>query len=389
MLVTVGCGRIYFDPLGSDDAAGSDDDGAGDACQAVETCNGVDDNCDNVIDDGCPCAPFSVSIGEGQASGAQFTGTGWLAVRDAGAEAEVVRLDTGGVEQGRWKPFDGSGLQVARVAWTGTHLALLHHESTNLSLSVLDAAGQPTAAPIPITSAASSSTIGFGSRGDELAVVWASAMTATVGWFDSQGMPLSEPTDLRGMHATAMWEVRIASRHDGWAIAWTDYHQDTDGDTHEHVSFYDANRQLLRTLDLGPSSTAASIAATATGYAMVFDQAVMDLVEWDAAGNVVRPVGAVTGPGTNAGGAKLGFAGSALCAAWTGNFGVGSGIQAVTALVDGGTLAGVEILSGNIQATGGSLTMRDVHATADRTGIVWNHAEGGNPSAMFLAQRCP
>ena len=54
------CGRVGFTEV--------TDVGPGSACiAATEVCNGIDDDCDGQIDEGCPCTPFSVTISSGPA----------------------------------------------------------------------------------------------------------------------------------------------------------------------------------------------------------------------------------------------------------------------------------------------------------------------------------
>jgi hypothetical protein len=51
-----GCGRIGFDATND----GVTDGASGQA----EVCNGIDDNLDGLIDENCPCTPFSVALGQ-------------------------------------------------------------------------------------------------------------------------------------------------------------------------------------------------------------------------------------------------------------------------------------------------------------------------------------
>src|SRR5690349_17787091 len=89
-VAAAGCGRIGFD----EHSGGGPGDGpilGGDgplpiACTPTapaELCNGIDDNCDQRVDEGCPCSPIDTTVTETPSSYTHallWTGTGLVQI---------------------------------------------------------------------------------------------------------------------------------------------------------------------------------------------------------------------------------------------------------------------------------------------------------------------
>src|SRR5689334_17293226 len=107
-----GCGRIDFDPHAGGDAAPR--------ClpKAEEVCNGVDDDCDRLVDEGCPCAPFDVTLSTG--IGRTIVSTGDEYLLEAGG---FLRVDATGAEVGTvTSPSYADGNSRAGFAWDGARV---------------------------------------------------------------------------------------------------------------------------------------------------------------------------------------------------------------------------------------------------------------------------
>jgi hypothetical protein len=112
-VILAGCGRLGFE---------STVDGGTPACAAVETCNGIDDTCDGLVDEGCPCTPFDVTLPFEAQRGLISTGDGLLVSTITG----VVHLDASGAMDatypGRFQTYTES---KQLVGWTGREMITL------------------------------------------------------------------------------------------------------------------------------------------------------------------------------------------------------------------------------------------------------------------------
>jgi hypothetical protein len=144
------CGRLEYSPVaGLDgsatlDAPGAVADGAtsGDAadgddggriCSVVEACDGLDDDCDASVDEGCPCTPFQVFVATENMpldAVADWTGTGfgvaWSATTTAGdptmRDLFFRSFDAAGTPLGPAIDVSRSGARtggLSALAWNG------------------------------------------------------------------------------------------------------------------------------------------------------------------------------------------------------------------------------------------------------------------------------
>ena len=121
----VACGRIGFDPAG-DGGDGSGSDAAATCADQPELCNGIDDNCNGQVDEGCPCTPFSVALGQSatspQLAAAVVVSTGTDYIVYDLAAAALVHVDYSG-NLGATVPLAFDGM-YDRIVWDGA--ALIH-----------------------------------------------------------------------------------------------------------------------------------------------------------------------------------------------------------------------------------------------------------------------
>ena len=119
VFVFAGCGRINFGT--------PDDGGAIVTCvPASETCNGVDDDCNDLVDEGCPCTPFNAAF-MGDTFEADndpvWTGSDYYVARRINAQYQLTQIaQTGAL--GSNVPFSSSG--NPRVVWAGDRFIAVH-----------------------------------------------------------------------------------------------------------------------------------------------------------------------------------------------------------------------------------------------------------------------
>jgi hypothetical protein len=156
----VGCGRIGFDDhaRASNDGGGGDDGGftglGNDAplpvtCTPIgaELCNGIDDNCNGVIDEGCACTPIAIGFGESPglySNQLMWTGAGYLQVGANSAQVGVMPIDPSGTPGTFVSLYDGMAGDMSgdtSAAWTGTTLGVgFDHNSGVVELGRVDMA---------------------------------------------------------------------------------------------------------------------------------------------------------------------------------------------------------------------------------------------------------
>ena len=116
LLVLAGCGRIGFHEIAVDSAT----DGTGDGiAPVVELCNGIDDDGNGLVDEGCPCTPFTYEIPNFIVNRLMLsTGTDWI-IDDS---FDLFRLDgTTGNIVSMSAPGTNDDVNKQALAWDGAH----------------------------------------------------------------------------------------------------------------------------------------------------------------------------------------------------------------------------------------------------------------------------
>lgn len=100
--------------------------GCGDNAPAPEPCNGIDDNGDGQIDEGCPCEAYSNELPTVLDPMLVSLGAGWATIARSGASASYVRLDDRGhLLAATAIPDLGSTGRLRALAWDGNRLSYL------------------------------------------------------------------------------------------------------------------------------------------------------------------------------------------------------------------------------------------------------------------------
>jgi hypothetical protein len=199
----IGCGRLDFDERSV--GQGDDDDASGDAgivpstcvSHGPEVCNGVDDDCNGLVDEGCACAPFAKGLDESSAPSGTVQ-TIWLG--DA-----LVQLVGNAATIGLWVS-DASGNVVtyvpvysgavgstsgdATMAWNGTSLAIaLEHDTTVVDVGIYDRSGTQVVTT-QIDSMYPGAIPNVTWAGDRFVVAWESASDVIARDISAAGVPL-------------------------------------------------------------------------------------------------------------------------------------------------------------------------------------------------------
>lgn len=162
------CGRIGFAPLAGADGSGSS--------QTAERCNGLDDDGNGAIDEGCACTPFDVTLPDSiYGAGLAWLGTGY-AVLTLATSASLTVVDETGVPVGTspMPVIASSPVQpVELLAWTGSEIVAVWAAGPQIQLGRYSPAAAPIGPPVVVSTggqAPSSPQIAW--AGDRLVIMW-------------------------------------------------------------------------------------------------------------------------------------------------------------------------------------------------------------------------
>jgi hypothetical protein len=168
--------RFHFDPLADDggrtDDSGRTDDGS-QAC-GIESCNGLDDNCDGVIDENCSCTPFDIEVASPvfDISSVAWTGSGYVfALPTTSSDTSLYPVDAAGLI-GTEAPLAGAAVGTHSMVWTGTEVVLAYLEAGAAWTRRVGADGQLLAPPVRIDESGATGAPLLVRRGASLGAVW-------------------------------------------------------------------------------------------------------------------------------------------------------------------------------------------------------------------------
>ncbi len=173
-LCLVSCGRIGFDaPSDASDAITATPDAA--CSSQPELCNGIDDNCNGEVDEGCPCTPFDVTLPLGE-GGLVWLGDRYAMFTNNSGTTALTIVDTTGAITGSYAFPDNPTPFPRSIAWTGTELVVAFSDPMQRQIVIQRFTPDASAIEMPIV---------IGPNGGELpSILWTGDRLA-IEWFDA------------------------------------------------------------------------------------------------------------------------------------------------------------------------------------------------------------
>lgn len=216
-----GCGRIGFD---APEGAGTGTTPPG-CSQQAERCNGVDDNCDGAIDEGCTCTPFDVTLPNSRYGAAlAWLGNGYAVLLLNGSAATLTVLDEAGKVVGT-SPLPATDATLIQapgtITWTGAEIAVVWATSAQVQLARYSPAAAPIGTPIVISADGKQpGTPQVAWAGDRLAILWDEDQQLQLREIGADGAPLRQLA-IGGLSATESLGS-FAVTPDSYAIVLSD-----------------------------------------------------------------------------------------------------------------------------------------------------------------------
>ena len=385
VFAVLGCGRINFDPPGAPTFA---------CTPADETCNAIDDDCDGLVDEGCPCMPLDVMHGAPSIiidhPSFAFDGTTYreLYTDSAGIQLATFEVDgtynlIGLAAPGYTAPDTRHGVFVA------TDVLLTPLESSSALELVRFGLGGALLGTTTITPASTgpySPQVLAGDAG--VVVVWADGRAGSddlyLAPFSVDGTRVGPDMRVTDGHASPQ-SPKIVRVPDGYAMLWLDFH---DAVQHIHFAHVDPTAGTVDVLDVAgmQSLSGADLAWAGQDYVLAWSggQSIeIRALDWSYATRfdvLDEPVDAIVFP-------VLASTGTAVAQARASRPPSTVEFELTHVSFDGelGQPATLSSTTGSMYAYGEAT----IYADASREVVAYVLSVGGAPATNYLHVRCP